>query len=228
MRSSPPPRAVAVAVVIAILATMPLVAIAKGRGTLITINVDGRPGSVPPGMSFGTFLEETGLRAPAGNLLDIEGDALGPNLYPGRILLNGGEPLASTILHQGDRIEVVPGPDRVEPLTRSVIPVAGGQPPNPQFSLATVPGNQVVVSGTISGKIKSVTFRPAGSMAIPRAVALTFDDGPSPKFTPKILSILRRNHVPATFFVIGMRARQYPSLISEELGAGMIVGNHSW
>jgi peptidoglycan/xylan/chitin deacetylase (PgdA/CDA1 family) len=65
-------------------------------------------------------------------------------------------------------------------------------------------------------------------MAIPRAVALTFDDGPSPTFTPKILSILRRHHVPATFFVIGMRARQYPSLIRQELGAGMVVGNHSW
>jgi peptidoglycan/xylan/chitin deacetylase (PgdA/CDA1 family) len=228
MRFSPPPRAVAVAMAIAIMTTMPLVGMANGRIRLITISVEDRPYSVAPGMSFGELIVGAHLRAPAGSLLDIHGDMLRSGLYPGRVLLNRSEFPASTTLRPGDQIELVSGSDRVEPLTRTTIQVAGGEAPNPQFSLTRVPGKQVVVSGAISGKIKSVSFHPAGSLTIPRAVALTFDDGPSPTYTRKILSILHRLHAPATFFVIGIRARQYPSLVREEVGAGMAVGNHSW
>jgi peptidoglycan/xylan/chitin deacetylase (PgdA/CDA1 family) len=228
LRFSPPPRAVAVAVAIAILTTMPLMGMATGRGRLITISVEDRPYLVPLGMSFEEFLEQARLRAPAGDLLDIHGDVLRPAVYPGRVLLNRQRVSASATLRPGDQIELISGSDRAEPLTRALIPVAGGEASNPQFSLARVRGQQVVVSGAISGKIKSVSFRPAGTAAVPRAVALTFDDGPSPTYTRKILSILRRLHVPATFFVIGIRACQYPSLVREEIGAGMVVGNHSW
>src|SRR5207247_7494817 len=150
----------------------------------------------PPGMSLAGLIATADLRAPAGSLLDIHGDVLRPDLYPGRILLNRSERPASTTLRPGDQIELVSGSDQVEPVTRTAIPVVGGRAPNPEFSLARVPGTQVVVSGAISGKIKSVSFHPAGSPAIPRAVALTFDDGPSPTYTRKILSILHRLHAP--------------------------------
>ena len=59
-------------------------------------------------------------------------------------------------------------------------------------------------------------------------VALTFDDGPDPTWTPKILDILRREHVPATFFAIGERAQQFPDLVRREVGAGDVVGNHTY
>jgi peptidoglycan/xylan/chitin deacetylase (PgdA/CDA1 family) len=213
---------------IAIVTTMPLVGMANGRIRLITISVEDLSYPVPSGMTFGELIAKTDLRPPAGSLLDIHGDVLRVGLYPGRILLNRGVLPASTILRSGDQIDVVSGADRVEHLTSTVFPVAGGEAPNPQFSLARMPGEQVVVSGAISGKVKSVSFHPAGSPSIPHAVALTFDDGPSPTYTRKILSILHRLDVPATFFVIGLRARQYPSLIRDELRAGMVVGNHSW
>jgi peptidoglycan/xylan/chitin deacetylase (PgdA/CDA1 family) len=228
LRFSPPPRAVAVAVAIAILTTMPLVGMATGRDRLITISVEDRLHLVPLGTTLGQFLQRARLRAPAGNLLDIHGDVLRADFYPGRILLNHGPVPSSTPLRPGDEIELISGSDRPEPVTRRLVPVHEGEAPNPQFSLARVPGVQVVVSGAISGKIRSVSFRPAGSKSVPRAVALTFDDGPSPTYTRKILSILHRLHVPATFFVIGLRARQYPRLVREEIGAGMVVGNHSW
>jgi peptidoglycan-N-acetylglucosamine deacetylase len=61
-----------------------------------------------------------------------------------------------------------------------------------------------------------------------REIALTFDDGPHPAYTPQILRILRQNHVKATFFVVGMMAEQYPKLIKAELGGGHAVGNHTY
>lgn len=61
-----------------------------------------------------------------------------------------------------------------------------------------------------------------------QAVALTFDDGPNPALTPKILAILKNYHARATFFVIGRSALAYPALVRQEVGAGMEVGNHTW
>ena len=59
-------------------------------------------------------------------------------------------------------------------------------------------------------------------------MALTFDDGPSPQFTPGILSVLRKLHVHATFFLVGYLAQAYPDLVRRELRFGMTVGNHTY
>lgn len=61
-----------------------------------------------------------------------------------------------------------------------------------------------------------------------RAVALTFDDGPDPGVTPRLLELLRRHGVPATFFVAGARAERHPALIREILSRGHTLGNHSY
>lgn len=59
-------------------------------------------------------------------------------------------------------------------------------------------------------------------------VALTFDDGPSANFTPKVLDILREKRVPATFFVVGANAQKYPDIIKREVSDGHQIGNHSY
>ncbi|MBA3527989.1 MAG: polysaccharide deacetylase family protein [Propionibacteriaceae bacterium] len=59
-----------------------------------------------------------------------------------------------------------------------------------------------------------------------RCLALTFDDGPS-SFTPRLLGILQRHRVSATFFVVGDRVRQAPDLVAATKAAGMEIGNHS-
>jgi cellulose synthase/poly-beta-1,6-N-acetylglucosamine synthase-like glycosyltransferase/peptidoglycan/xylan/chitin deacetylase (PgdA/CDA1 family) len=61
-----------------------------------------------------------------------------------------------------------------------------------------------------------------------KTVALTFDDGPDPEWTPKILEVLRRHDVPATFFVVGTEAARHPELVREELAAGHEVGAHTF
>ncbi len=60
-----------------------------------------------------------------------------------------------------------------------------------------------------------------------KRVALTFDDGPSPVYTPQILSILKANHAKATFFVVGKWVNRYQNITKEEHNQGHEVGNHT-
>jgi peptidoglycan/xylan/chitin deacetylase (PgdA/CDA1 family) len=61
-----------------------------------------------------------------------------------------------------------------------------------------------------------------------KQVALTFDDGPHPAFTPQILRILKQYHAKATFFVVGEQAERNPDLIRAEAAAGDSIGNHTY
>jgi len=58
--------------------------------------------------------------------------------------------------------------------------------------------------------------------------ALTFDDGPAPEFTPRLLDILERHNARATFFVIGRLAARHRKLVERMSLAGHSIGNHSW
>lgn len=59
-------------------------------------------------------------------------------------------------------------------------------------------------------------------------VAITFDDGPNPQITPKILEVLKAKNVKATFFLIGKRAEEYPEVVKQIIAEGHDVGNHSY
>jgi cellulose synthase/poly-beta-1,6-N-acetylglucosamine synthase-like glycosyltransferase/peptidoglycan/xylan/chitin deacetylase (PgdA/CDA1 family) len=62
----------------------------------------------------------------------------------------------------------------------------------------------------------------------PGLIALTFDDGPDPQWTPAILDILKRENVPATFFIIGKNGQTYPDLIRRIVNEGHEIGNHTF
>ena len=61
-----------------------------------------------------------------------------------------------------------------------------------------------------------------------RVVALTYDDGPNPPYTERILDVLERERVHATFFVVGRAVRAYPHVVAREVRDGDAVGNHTW
>lgn len=61
-----------------------------------------------------------------------------------------------------------------------------------------------------------------------RRLALTFDDGPDPVWTPRLLDALGAAGVPGTFFLIGKRAARVPALVRRMVAEGHEVGNHSW
>ena len=59
-------------------------------------------------------------------------------------------------------------------------------------------------------------------------VALTFDDGPDPEWTPKILDILKAAKVKAAFFLVGVNAERYPNLVRRIVDEGHEIGNHTY
>jgi len=59
-------------------------------------------------------------------------------------------------------------------------------------------------------------------------LAMTFDDGPDPEWTPKILDVLKREHVPGTFFLIGIQAEKFSSLTQRIYREGHEIGNHTF
>lgn len=80
----------------------------------------------------------------------------------------------------------------------------------------------LLLPGTVAGAPGIPVPLPAG------AVALTFDDGPDPTWTLRILAVLTAHHATATFFDIGEHAARYPQLVRAEWADGMGVGNHTW
>jgi peptidoglycan/xylan/chitin deacetylase (PgdA/CDA1 family) len=194
----------------------------------LSITVAGGSERMADGSTLAQAASAFRLRPRAGALLDVQGRVLRSGVFPGHLLLDGRPRRGDTPLHDGDRIEVVNGRDRTEHLERKVIPVPGGMPADPQFVLARTPGRQVVVRGAVSHELVSAHFQPSGGAQVERAVALTFDDGPWPATTSRVLAILRRRHVQATFFVIGYLADRFPELVARERAAGMAVGNHTY
>ncbi|MGA8279005.1 MAG: polysaccharide deacetylase family protein [Rhodanobacteraceae bacterium] len=61
-----------------------------------------------------------------------------------------------------------------------------------------------------------------------RAVYLSFDDGPDPECTPRLLDLLASHNARASFFLIGERAERYPGLVERLVAEGHLLGNHSY
>jgi peptidoglycan/xylan/chitin deacetylase (PgdA/CDA1 family) len=113
-------------------------------------------------------------------------------------------------------------------------------PPIVGEGIATPVGTYPPYTGPVSGgqgcpsgqapKPVSWAIHQASDYGAPRAnaVALTFDDGPTPAYTPAILSYLEKTHTPATFFVLGQYAQAYPWLIRREAADGFTIGVHTW
>lgn len=59
-------------------------------------------------------------------------------------------------------------------------------------------------------------------------IALTFDDGPYPFYTPLLLHVLERSQVPATFFIVGRSAQEFPELVTRIIESGGEIGNHTF
>ena len=102
---------------------------------------------------------------------------------------------------------------------------------------ALLPLASVFYWRTSQNKAEAVAVEPASVLPAlpapePRAdgknVALTFDDGPHPRYTEKILEILKQNGVPATFFLVGKQMERYPDLVRKIARDGHEIGNHTY
>ncbi len=59
-------------------------------------------------------------------------------------------------------------------------------------------------------------------------ISITFDDGPNPEFTPKVLALLKNYNAKATFFLIGKNAEKHPEIVRQIIEEGHTIGNHSY
>lgn len=93
----------------------------------------------------------------------------------------------------------------------------------------------VIIARLITLSISSAPFMRSDDDAVcswhknsGNKIALTFDDGPHPKYTTEILDILDEYGISATFFVVGTNAGEYPELIEREINSGHEIGNHTY
>jgi peptidoglycan/xylan/chitin deacetylase (PgdA/CDA1 family) len=96
---------------------------------------------------------------------------------------------------------------------------------SPALIGSATPAVASTVPGCPASTGQRITDTPA---TYQRTVALTFDDGPGPKWTAEVLAILARHHVHGTFFVVGSRAARLPDVLQQEVDAGQAIGNHTW
>jgi peptidoglycan-N-acetylglucosamine deacetylase len=94
----------------------------------------------------------------------------------------------------------------------------------------------LLIYGAGTGVVLYLLFHPRNQWLVANrswvdgahSVALTFDDGPDPVDTPKLLDILREKEVKATFFVVGRRAEQFPAIVQRARDEGHLIANHTW
>jgi cellulose synthase/poly-beta-1,6-N-acetylglucosamine synthase-like glycosyltransferase/spore germination protein YaaH/peptidoglycan/xylan/chitin deacetylase (PgdA/CDA1 family) len=121
--------------------------------------------------------------------------------------------------------EVPPGQD-VDMEGQGEILRIEARPSDGRRDLTTDPPTGLIDGETF--KSLPLPYRVARYGASKTQLSITFDDGPDPNWTPKILDVLKREHAPATFFLIGIQADKFGSLTSRVYREGHEIGNHTF
>ncbi len=149
-----------------------------------------------------------------------------------RLLLNGQFAQVGTVVYSGDQVAVEPVPETIERLIIKQKPVSIGGLPDVEKVLYH-PGRSAIAEqkvGERSGEVVSETITQPAVPAQPvteKIVALTFDDGPDPTWTPQVLAILESEGVLATFCLVGNLVRRHPALAKEVAAKGHTLCNHT-
>ncbi|MEN3314684.1 MAG: peptidoglycan-N-acetylglucosamine deacetylase [Acidimicrobiaceae bacterium] len=221
----------ALAVVIGLAATVVLVVRAHRA---VAVEVDGRSVTLAqPSPTVRDALAAAHILATAGVVRAVmSGRAIATGTSPAPITVNGEPASLATRVRRDDQVEVPPGPDTIEPVDER--DVGGTFPGLPAverelWRLGRAGASRQVV-GRFSGEVVSST-PVAGEVAsrpeTDKVVALTFDDGPDPKWTPTILAILKEQGVPATFCVTGSASRANADLARAERDLGHTLCDHT-
>ena len=134
-------RRVSVTGAIVIIAAVAVTLLARelvgvGGHASLTVTVAGRSAHVVEGTTLAGAAARFGLHPRAADVLDVNGQVLRAGAVTGSLLVDGRPASAETRLRSGDRITVLDGHDRREPLVRRVVRVIGGMANNPQFTVS--------------------------------------------------------------------------------------------
>ncbi len=218
-----------------------LVAVGIPSFSQVDLSVDDVDRVLPAGTTVAE-LARKGWAAPPGDILDVEGSVVAAGAgAPARVMRGGAQLAAAQRLADGDQIVTLGGADVVESevTTRVAIPIEVElQGTGPLMSLAS-PGAVGIEERTVgkySGRVSTSTVvLTTQPMVVKRfaprqgdkVVALTFDDGPWPVYTEAVLKELEKEHVRATFFMIGRQVYRYPDLVKRIRDEGHTLGNHT-
>ena len=226
----------------AVLLAAAFVAVGMGFAPDIHVTVDGVRFTVPSGTNIAHLSESGQLRATQGALLAVDGSVIEPaGGQPATVKRNGVWVGPDQRLYDGDVVEGTNGTDTVEPMVLSKEPIQfetkfEGTGSVMRLAQPGSVGVREVQTGRVSGKVAGgKVLLPASDMVIRRTsprpseklIALTFDDGPWPGHTDRILDILKRQGVHATFFMQGASVKNAPELAKRVAEEGHLIGNHS-
>jgi cellulose synthase/poly-beta-1,6-N-acetylglucosamine synthase-like glycosyltransferase/spore germination protein YaaH/peptidoglycan/xylan/chitin deacetylase (PgdA/CDA1 family) len=121
--------------------------------------------------------------------------------------------------------DLPPGPDLILEGDGDIWHIAD-VPKQGKRSITYDPASALIVSEKYEAYPLSYDIDQIG--AAKKKIALSFDDGPDRRWTPKILDILKEKKVPGIFFVIGDQANRAPDLLKREYNEGHEIGNHTW
>ena len=117
---------------------------------------------------------------------------------------------------------MIPGGKNKPPIAG---PAGPGQPNRTTFNQGSVPRNNAGNHSSNFSKDSGVTFTRVAVAG--NYIAMTFDDGPHPVNTPRLLNILAARNIKATFYVIGNSVNQNPGVLRRTVAEGHEIGNHS-
>lgn len=238
----PPHSAVWSMMLAALLLAAALVGVGMGFAPDINVTVDGVRFTVPSGTNVAELAEKGQLRAKPGALLAVDGSVIQPaGGQPATVSRNGVLVGSDQRLFDGDVVVGTDGTDTVEPTDATKEPIQfetriEGTGPVMRLAQPGSVGVREVQTGRVSGKVSDgKVLLPASDMVIRRTsprpseklIALTFDDGPWPGQTNKILDILKHEGVHATFFMQGGRVKKSPGLAKRVADEGHLIGNHT-
>lgn len=230
--------AVAALCVILALAVVANVVVARP----VTITVDGRPVAVAYGTTPRDLASSGALASTAGDLVAVDGSVLREGAGEPATVFRSGRPVRpAQRLYRGDVLTSSPGENRVEATETTLVPIpfeviVKGSGPLAQVTNEGAEGERRVTRGVESGiELTSTVVRLPADEVVTRVkakpgaklVALTFDDGPWPESTERILDILAEHDVRATFFVLGPRVKKSPETVRRMVREGHVVGAHS-
>ena len=92
----------------------------------------------------------------------------------------------------------------------------------------SIEGERQTIVFSAPSKFQGKTLKEVKLSDENKVIALTFDDGPWPKYSHQILEILKKNDIKATFFWIGKNVKNFPEIAKETVAAGHAIANHTW
>lgn len=222
------------ALAVAALALVDLTLLTVPREPPVRIRVDGRVVEVEgPHPTVAAALRAAG-RVPRDGALRsaATGAVLDARAHPAAVTVAGRPAGRALRLDAGADVRVADGTDSVEPteVRQAEVAPPPGPPVEKRLWYPGAPGVDEQVVGTVSGEV--VSSRRLVEPVAPRreegqVVALTFDDGPSPTWTPQVLQILAEEGVRATFCLVGDMVRKRPEITRTIAGHGHTLCSHT-